>query len=308
MSNSTQGNVKTPEQPNYIGNNSTHHEWTDGVTITPVKRTNSTIKEQRREALNTAKERAKDDLRKILAKHGHDFKSARKNEKLWKKVKAAYQKRKKEYFQEIISNRRNNRSNVKKQISQVNPSWDSMKQKINTLVVVPEAKQVRKTNYKVPMIYQDRPDVCWFASMNMLLKFHHGMTIDKDKHLPEDARKAYDEPDASKVDRSLLDTQHIIEFSTGTGADLKPLASTVKKYSPSEISEILNQYGPIMFAHTSDSGTPHMAVVSNITSDGKLIINDPGSGIRTVSLDWFNNAIRDDYGPPLLYMKGSDAK
>ena len=130
MSNSPRGQVQTPSKQDYVGDpNSptTHMTWTEGVTITPVKRTDSSVKEHRQQALNTAKERAKNDLRKILAKHGHDFKSARKNEKLWKKVRAAYQKRKKEYFQEIVSNRQNNRNQVRNQISQVNPSWDSMK-------------------------------------------------------------------------------------------------------------------------------------------------------------------------------------
>ena len=117
MTNYTQGYVKGSEQPNYVGNNSTYHEWTEGVTITPVKRTNNSVKEQRRQALDTAKEKAKDDLREILAKRGHNFKSARKNEKLWKKVKAEYQKRKKEYFQEIISSRQSYRDRVKNQIS-----------------------------------------------------------------------------------------------------------------------------------------------------------------------------------------------
>ena len=119
MSNSTQGQVKSPEQLNYVGNNSIYHEWTEGVSIAPAKRSDSSVKEQRREALNTAKEKAKDDLRKILAKRGHDFKSARENKKLWRKVKTEYQKRKKEYFQEIVSNRKNNQSNVEKQISNV---------------------------------------------------------------------------------------------------------------------------------------------------------------------------------------------
>ena len=121
MNNSPRGQVKSPEQLNYVGNNSTYHEWTEGVTITPVKRTDSSVKEQRREALNTAKEKAKDDLRKILAKRGHNFESARKNEKLWKKVNAAYKKRATRYFQEINSNRQSNRKNTSSEIKKAIP-------------------------------------------------------------------------------------------------------------------------------------------------------------------------------------------
>ena len=131
MSNSPKGQVQTPSMQNYVGDPNTpttHMTWTEEVTITPVKRNDSSVKEQRQQALNTAKERAKDDLRKILAERGLDFKSARKNEKLWKKVNASYKKRAKKYFQEITSSRQNNRSNVKNQISQTNPSWDSMRE------------------------------------------------------------------------------------------------------------------------------------------------------------------------------------
>ena len=102
-------------------------------TVTPVNRTGSSIREQRQQALNTAKEKAKNDLKKILAKHGYDFKSARKKEKLWKKVKAEYKKRKKEYFQEIVSSRQNNLSNVKDQISHMDLRWDSVRHKTNKL-------------------------------------------------------------------------------------------------------------------------------------------------------------------------------
>lgn len=117
MSNSTQGQVKSPEQLNYRGNNSTNHEWTEGVSITPVKRTDSSIKEQRQEALNTAKEKAKNDLKKISAKHDYDFQSARKNEKPWKQAQTEYNQPNNQYIPKMRETRQKNRDQVRSQIS-----------------------------------------------------------------------------------------------------------------------------------------------------------------------------------------------
>ncbi len=138
MSNLSRGQLHTPSTQDYVGDPNTpttYMAWTEGVTIAPVKRTNSSIKEQRKEALSTAKEKAKNDLRKILAKRGYNLESAKKDKSLWIKVKTEYQKRKKKYLQEIISNRQSNRSNtsskIKKAIS--NSSFPLPKQNISKI-------------------------------------------------------------------------------------------------------------------------------------------------------------------------------
>jgi len=134
-------------------------------TITPVNRTTSSIKEQRQHALSTAKAKAKSDLKKILAKHGHDLKSAKKNEKLWKKVKAFYQKRKKKYFQDLVQNRQNNRSNVKKQISDVssNIKLPLQRKTLNKSISIESTSNTQESSKKtisldVPWLSQGLPN------------------------------------------------------------------------------------------------------------------------------------------------------
>lgn len=128
MSNLPKGNtgqVKNPNQLEYVGNYpnkttpSTYHAWIDVEPITPKKRTDSHIKEQKKNDIDTAKEKAKDNLKNRLSQIGHDFKSARKNEKLWKQVKAEYKKLNKQYIEEIHKIRQSNRNNASNAIRNV---------------------------------------------------------------------------------------------------------------------------------------------------------------------------------------------
>ena len=56
---------------------------------------------------------------------GHNFKSARKNENLWKQVETEYNKLKKQYIQEIRQIRQNNRRKISEQIFNADPKWNS---------------------------------------------------------------------------------------------------------------------------------------------------------------------------------------
>lgn len=122
------GQVKDPDQLNYIGNNRNYHEWTEGVTITPVKRSDSPTKEQKKQASEQAKNLAGNNLKKRLAENEYpDLKSVKKDSKVLKQANPEYEKNQQELHKNSREVIQSNRDNVSNQISQVNPKWNSKK-------------------------------------------------------------------------------------------------------------------------------------------------------------------------------------
>ncbi len=260
MSNSPRGQVKIPDQLNYIGNNSTYHEWTEGVTITPVKRTDSSVKEQRRQALNTAKQKAKNDLKRILAKDGHDFESARNNKKLWKKVKAEFQKRKKQYFQEIVQNRQNNRSNVSNQISTVNPKWNSLRhktQKVSSKNLNWNNRNQKITknftigeligNSKPPITAQQKENLIKVARLAQRIrdKWGSGIAINS----------GYRDPEHNKKVGGVKNSQH----KFGKALDIRPTNGKIKEFHD-WLYKNRKKFGIGGFGHGQHRGFVHIDI------------------------------------------------
>jgi len=260
-------------------------------------RNDSQIKQEKLRAIASAKEikDAKEAAKiqfKDIFQNSRIFAEARKgNKKAIKILSNELRKLQNEHLEEILNDRKINRSDVRNKISQVNPKWNSIRQKIeksNTGIQPFKEKQtnsIKPVIHEVPVIIQENTMSCWHASVRMIWASKKYQSIDP---LP-----------SIYSSNSGLNPDNFIDLANQYG--LKSVPEVNESYSGQKISTLLSEHGSLWVAGRWD-GVEHIIVVTGITSEGNIIINDPAIGSRIENVKWFNERIASDVDNPIMFL------
>jgi|GEM_PF-4899300 len=107
----------------------THNTSALNTSISSTQNDHSSTKEQRRQAFDTAKQAAKNQIKRSLSQKNYDFNFARESKQLWQKVNTEYQQFTNVFDRNLIETRQHNHGDVRNEISQIFPKWNSLEHK-----------------------------------------------------------------------------------------------------------------------------------------------------------------------------------
>jgi hypothetical protein len=87
---------------------------------------------------------------------------------------------------------------------------------------------------------------------------------------------------------------------------LETVPSINMSYSWTALAELLRKHGPL-WAAGYWYGSPHIIVITGVEPDGRLYVNDPGSGPKVHDMLFFNTKIASGVGNPIMYLPNSRA-
>jgi hypothetical protein len=135
----------------------------------------------------------------------------------------------------------------------------------------------------VAPIRQEKSMGCWHAAARMLYAYKNRACIDP-------------LPSVYANNMGLSDHKFtLLAQSVG----LKTIPHVSQTYDWSFIDHLLQLYGPI-WAAGMWNGVPHVIVITGVSPDGTLYINDPADGlIHLRDIGWFNDRIAKDVAVPM---------
>jgi len=138
----------------------------------------------------------------------------------------------------------------------------------------------------VPQIRQEKSMACWHAAARMLYGYKRQASID---------------PLASTyASNSGISAAQFISLARSVGLDTIPPVN--QSYDWTFIDNLLRLYGPI-WAAGMWNGAPHIIVITGVSEDGTLYLNDPADGLAHVrDMGWFNAKISKDVQIPMMYL------
>ena len=138
----------------------------------------------------------------------------------------------------------------------------------------------------VPQIRQENSMSCWHAAARMLYAYKRRASIDP---LP-----------STYANNTGISTAQFISLARSVGLQTAPQVN--QTYTWAFIDNLLRLYGPI-WAAGRWNGFPHIIVITGVTADGTLYVNDPADGMSHVhDMGWFNEKIAQDVAIPMMYL------
>ena len=127
---------------------------------------------------------------------------------------------------------------------------------------------------------------CWHAAARMLYGYKRQACIDP---LP-----------ATYAHNTGIEAQNFVLLARSVGLQTVPRVR--QTYDWRFVEDLLHFYGPI-WAAGRWNGFPHIIVVTGVSEDGTLYLNDPADGMPHVqNMKWFNDRIASEAPIPMMYL------
>lgn len=142
----------------------------------------------------------------------------------------------------------------------------------------------------VPMIRQEKSMSCWHASARMIWGYRYMQSINP-MNIVYQANTG-------------LSPAQFINLAKTLGLESIPFI--IQSYSWEGIADLLRSYGPL-WAAGYWYGFAHVIVITGVYPDGRLFVNDPGSGPKVHDVKFFNDRVASNVMNPVMYLPSSRA-
>ena len=137
----------------------------------------------------------------------------------------------------------------------------------------------------VPLIKQEKTMSCWHASARMIWGYKYKQCINP-------LSKTF------SVNSGLSPSGFII-LAKSLGLESVPLVNM--SYSWVALADLLKLHGPLWVAGYW-YGPAHIIVVTGVSPDGKVYINDPSGVKKVADMLFFNTKIASNVSNPIMYL------
>lgn len=228
------------------------------TSLSPVKRTNNSIKEQRQQAFYALKQTAKNSIKKWLTQQEYDLLPNSSEPKIGKKINTEYNKFTKPFYEDLIETIQTNRSDVREQIAQIDPQWNSLEhrtQKINSKNLSWHNRNQKITehftvgeligNSKPPTTAEEKENLIKVAQLAQKIrnKWGSGIVINS----------GYRDPEHNKRVGGVKNSQHVL----GNALDIRPANGKIHEFH-AWLYKHRDEFGIGGFGHGHHKGFVHV--------------------------------------------------